>query len=127
MRAQFGFGGTGADDRRADIVRAKFFGDGIGQAVEPPLRSSISGPVGEGILSGERRDVDDVAGARPDHQRGEGADGKVNATQIRVENTVPFFGRELVEGLGEGPDPGIVDEMSRRPQVLSTRAAAYSS
>ena len=66
--------GAGGDDADADVVLAELFGDGGGEAVESPLGGSVRGVVGERIAAGQRRDVDDVAGAGGDHHRREGAD-----------------------------------------------------
>ncbi len=43
-------------------MRAQFFGDGVGQAVESPLGGGVGGAVGQSIFSGEGGDVDDVSG-----------------------------------------------------------------
>src|SRR5271170_1167283 len=42
------------DDRDADAVWAQLLGDGVGQAIQAPLRGGIGGSVGEGAVSRER-------------------------------------------------------------------------
>src|SRR5450631_4552226 len=109
MRAEVGVNRAWADDGDANVVGAQFFGDGVAQAIQSPLRGGVGGSVGQGVLAGQGRDVNDVSGAGLDHQRRQAADAVVDAAQVRVQHAVPIVGRKLVEWAPCAADAGVVD------------------
>src|SRR5208282_4276425 len=110
MRAELGVRGSWADDRDANVVGAQLLGYRVGQSIQSPLRGGEGGSVGQGVLAGEGRDVDDVSVTSLDHERREAADAVVHAAQVRVQDAVPIVGRELMERPSHAADAGIVDE-----------------
>src|SRR5258708_34476047 len=68
MRAELGVNGAWANYRNTNVVGAQFLGYGIGQSIQAPLGGGVGGPIGESILAGEGRDVDDVPSASLDHK-----------------------------------------------------------
>ena len=63
MRAEFGVNRSRADDRHANVVGAQFLGYRVAQSIQSPLRGGVGGSVGQRVLAGEGRDVDDVSAA----------------------------------------------------------------
>src|SRR5579859_5814857 len=110
MWAELGVHGSWTDDRNANVVGAQLFGDRVAQSVQAPFRRAIRGLVGQRVLAGQRRDVDDVSAARLDHQRRKAADAEVNAAQVRVEDEVPVLRRELMQRTRRAADAGVVDQ-----------------
>src|SRR5258708_37825593 len=110
MKAELGVNRAGADDRNANIVGSQFLGDRVGQSIQSPLRGGISGTVGESVLSGQGRDVDDVSATCLDHERRQAADAVVDTAQVRVQDALPILAGQLVERASRARDAGIVDE-----------------
>jgi len=110
VRAELGFGRAGANHGYTNIVAAQFFRHGIAEPVQSPLGSSVGGAVGQGVFSGEGRDVDDVSGIGPNHERGESPDGVIDAAQVGVEDAIPVVGQENMQRLLEAADAGVVDQ-----------------
>src|ERR1700681_1598783 len=110
MRAELGVNGAWANDRDANVVGAQLLGYGVGQSIQAPLGGGVGGSVGEGVLAGEGRDVNNVSAAGFDHDGREAADAVVDAAQVRVQQAFPIFGRELMERSCRAPDAGVVDE-----------------
>src|SRR5438477_2938851 len=101
---------AGADYRHPDIMLTQFLSDRITEAIQSPLRGGVGGAVGQSVFPSERRNVDDVSRACTDHQGRERADGEVDAAKVRVQDAVPFLGRQVMKERIEAADSGVVDE-----------------
>src|SRR6266446_2993239 len=112
MQAELGMNRAWANDRDANVVDSQFLGYRVGQSIQAPFRGGVGGSVGQGVLSGQGRDVDDVsaAGFGFDHEWREAADAVIHAAQVRVHHGVPIVWRKLMERAVRAADAGVVDE-----------------
>ena len=98
-----------ADDADANAVLAEVFGHAGGKALKAPFGGAIDAAAGKGIATGERADVDDVAGAALDHRGDDRARNKKNALEVCVKDTVPI-GFGFFVGWAEEADAGVIDK-----------------
>src|SRR5271165_2892064 len=127
-RAEVGVDRAGTDDAYSDILPTEFLGNAIAEPVQSPFRRGIGGAAWQRVLASERRDVDDVARAGRRHQRHNGAQHEIYATEIGVEDGVPIGGRKLVQQARRAADTRIVHQGVHAavvaPQVLGERLDA---
>src|SRR5215831_1630619 len=110
MRGEFGVHRARAHDANADIVRAKLLRDGVAQTIQSPFRGSIGGPIGQSVLSGKGRDVDDVPSTRLDHEWRHTTYAIVDAAKVRREDRVPCFWSKLVKRGREAAYCGVINQ-----------------
>src|SRR5437016_9185672 len=115
-RGEFRGDASRADHADADAVLAEIFRHAAGKPDDAPLGSTIDSAASEGIFSGQRADVDDVARAAADHGRRHGAGNEKDALEIGVQHAIPIGFGSLM-GWAEQADARVVDEDGDGPQL----------
>src|SRR5260370_13645016 len=97
-----------ANHTHSDAVFAKIFRHAAGKTDDTPFGRAIDAAASEGIFSGERTDVDDVARATADHGTGHCAGNEENTLEIGIPHAVPI-GFGLLVGGPKPTEPGTID------------------